>query len=119
MVAQSQFDAIFKEVEVTPDRPLFYQRICSLLSRHDISVLSPLELSVDDFDELSHRLDKTVVQESCSVRNVMKARLLANYLIKDDGELASEHLLPLIEKMKQNLYSLSPQHEHDAVRDEH
>ena len=104
----SSFDAIFKEIEVSPDHPLFYQRICTLFSKKNLVDANKknddlLVICTDEFDELSHMLDKTMIQESCSVRNVLKARRIATYLIKDDGEFATDLLDPLIERMKENL----------------
>ena len=119
MVLQS-FDAVFKAVEVLPTAPLFYERVSSLLARRDLQIdKNILDIALEEFDDLSKRLDNTQIQESCSVRNVLKARLIATALVRDDGEIDFELARQLISRFKANLYSLSPGREPDSIRDEH
>jgi len=79
----------------------------------------PTDYLDEEFDELSKRLEETEIQEACSVRNVAKARALATALIRDDGDLAVDTLGQMIAESEKKLYSLSPGHHYDAVRDEH
>ncbi len=119
-MALQPFDALFKEAEVSSVAPHFYSRICSLLARRDLHPdENILDIALEEFDELSKSLDKTQIQESCSVRNVLKARLIATHLVREDGEIDFELAKKLSERIKANLYSLAPGCEPDAVRDEH
>ena len=112
------FDSLFKEKEseVSAFSPHFYERICTLLAKRNVL---PEEILLEEFDELSSKLDSTGIQEGCSVRNVLKARALALLLIRDDGEIAFDLIPSLIETFKKNLYSLAPGREADVARDEH
>lgn len=73
----------------------------------------------EEYDELSRRLDRSKLQESCSVRNILKTRRLANLLINDKGELNMPLLNKTINLLSQNLYSIGPDRQYDSVRQEH
>lgn len=73
----------------------------------------------EEYEDLSKRLDITGIQESCSVRNVLRTRRLANLLINDKGELMIALLSRVITHLKAHLYSLGPQRSLDSVRQEH
>ena len=64
--------------------PLFYHKLSTLLSKKD---LGAHEIFFEEYDELSRYLDKTAIQESTSVRNILKTRAVATALISDEGEL--------------------------------
>ena len=77
------------------------------------------QIVMEEYDELSRRLDRSEVQESCSVRNVSRSRQLAKFLIDDKGEV-NLHLLPqAISYLQEHLYSLGPQRQYDGKRQEH
>jgi len=78
-----------------------------------------IQICLNEFDDISRRLDRTKVQESTSCRNVLKTRKLAEKIIGDDGEIKSDILDYAIEGMKTFLYSLSPGRDSDSVRDMH
>lgn len=106
------------------NHPLFYTRIFALVSREcriERKELQDdlLEFVSEEYEELSRLLDRSEIQESCSVRTILRSRNLANLLINDKGELLTELLPSLIEKLKQNLYSLGPNRQYDAKRQEH
>lgn len=73
---------------------------------------------IEEYDDLSRRLDKSKLQESCSVRNILKTRRLANLLINDKGELNMPLLNKAITLLSQNLYSIGPERQHDSIRQE-
>ncbi|MDB6082008.1 MAG: hypothetical protein JWO53_1280 [Chlamydiia bacterium] len=110
------FDAILNSVEISAAQPLFYERICSLLAKRTAYLE---DILLDEFEEISRYADEAGIQESCSIRNVLKARALACLIITDEGEIDSSRLQALVSQLKANLYSLSPGRQHDAVRDEH
>ncbi len=115
---------VLHDASVPPEHPFFYSRICTFLLRSNgKSVTSEAELirqiCKEEFDDFSRRLDRTGIQEAASVRNVLKARLIATKLIGDDGEFKQELLSLFIDEMKKNLYSIAPNRQFDAVRDKH
>lgn len=73
----------------------------------------------EEYGDLSRRLDNTKIQESCSVRNILKTRRLANLLINDKGELLSSLLPRVIDHLTQFLHSLGPERQYDSKRHEH
>ena len=99
-----------------PDHAFFYPRVCTFLLRangHEPDLMS------EEFDDLSRRLERTGIQEATSVRNVLKARLIATKIIGDDGEIKLEVIDLFVQQLKKKLYSLAPEREYDAVRDRH
>jgi hypothetical protein len=73
----------------------------------------------EEYDAISRRIDATPIQDSCSVRNVLRTRRLANLLINDKGELNLTVLPRLIDLLKENFYSLGPNRQFDAKRQKH
>lgn len=115
-----ELEAILDNAAVGPDHPFFYPRICTFLLRSNQKESDQIRLIVfEEFDDLSRRLDRTAIQESTSVRNVLKARLIATKLIGDDGDLKSELIPHFITALKEKLYSIAPNRQHDGVRDRH
>ncbi|MCE5293146.1 MAG: hypothetical protein LLF94_00845, partial [Chlamydiales bacterium] len=117
-------DDILNDADVPPEHPFFYARICTFLLRSNSKNTKTesdvvKQICAEEFDDLSRRLERTDIQEAPSVRNVLKARLIATKLIGDDGELRVDLVPQFIDAMKQKLYSLSPNRQFDAVRDKH
>lgn len=106
------------------NHPLFYPRIYALiakeshLDREETETVF-LQAFLEEYDEISRRLDRSQIQESCSVRNVLRTRQLANLLVDDKGEFKLHELPKLIEQVKANLYSLGPSRQYDAKRQKH
>lgn len=123
MTPDSREQAI-KQQEFLLDDPLFYDKVFSFVSkeRRQQFVKEPdnfKRVIVEEYDELSIRLDRTKIQESCSVRNVLRTRRLANLLINDKGELNLAVLPKVIGFVEEYLYSLGPQRQFDAKRQLH
>jgi hypothetical protein len=119
-----KFDELMDRVKVSVDDPSFYQRTFTAISRERKAFLSvDLEdwekICCEEYDDLSRRLDITEIQASTSVRNVLKTRRLAILLFSDKGDLNTVALAQLIECFSHSLYSLGPDRQHDAVRQEH
>lgn len=111
-------------MQVGPEHPFFYARVSSFLIRAQRA--PPKEeqeviqaLCNEEFDDLSRRIDRTGIQHSVSVRNVLKTRLMAIKLIGEDGELEHQLLVYFIQAMEEKIASLAPGREHDLVRDRH
>lgn len=119
-----KLEAIIAEHGIYNDDPLFYQFIFSLTAnQRKLNYLREADnfkrTVVEEYNDLSKRLDQTKFQESCAVRNVLRTRRLANLLINDNGDLNIAILPRLIELLKRNLYSLGPNRQYDTKRQEH
>lgn len=115
---------ILADVDTLLEDPRFSERVFKELNtsiQEDIKAESnPIKkIILEDYEKLSRRLDKSWVQESCSVRNILKTRALANILITDDGELDLNVLSEAIPLLQDNLYSLGPDRQFDGKRNEH
>jgi hypothetical protein len=117
-------DRILDEVQVPLDHPQFYSRLFTAVINHRKRQMANdgnnfKRLLCEEYNKLSQRLDRTQIQDSTAVRNVLKTRRLANLLINDKGELNISSLPALIEMHKKCLYSLGPDRQYDAYRQEH
>lgn len=72
----------------------------------------------EEYEKLSERLDNISIQDSCSVRNNLRTRRIANLLIDDKGILNILSLNHLIKILKKHLYFLGPERHHDSKRQE-
>lgn len=121
----NRLDPILASIKAPLDHPLFYPRIFALVAkekRQERSRSSLDEVSVifeEEYEELSRRLDRSQIQESSSVRNVLRTRRLVQLLIDSKGELRFDLLENAISALQQHLYSLGPLRQYDAKRQEH
>lgn len=112
-------------VKAPLNHPLFFARAFAIVSKtiHRERLqqkLNALTLALlDEFDEVSRRYDRSQVQDSVSVRNLTRARKIASLLINDKGEINAELLPEAIQTLENNLYSLGPNRQYDAKRQEH
>ena len=121
------FDEIednIKEREIYIDDPLFYTRAFTLACEqrkraYALDGDNFRRVFAEEYDSISRKLDLTKFQESCQVRNVLRTRRLANLLINDKGELNQAVIPRLIDLLKEHLYSLGPDRQYDAKRQDH
>jgi hypothetical protein len=123
-VPKKTLDYFLTSAKASLNHPLFYPRIFALIARESkIDRKGAGDLYVqaftEEYEELSRRLDRSQIQESCSVRSVLRARQIANLLIDEKGDLQLSILPELIEKYKNNLFSLGPNRQYDAKRQAH
>lgn len=112
----------FDTVGIPVDAPDFYQQAYSLVEKSAFSSKSKNSLETicnEDYDFLSQKLDAIPIQESCSVRNVLRCRALGIVLIDDKGEFNIPIAEKVISLLQKDLYSLGPGREFDAARQEH
>ncbi len=76
-------------------------------------------IAEDEYLTLSYWLDKTEIQESTDVRNVLKARRLANLIISDEGKLDVALLPHVIDLLGLHAHSLGPNRQYDSLRNLH
>ncbi len=115
---------ILSSVKVPLNHPLFFSRVFALAvkNRQSKEAEQPYTIQsiiAEEYEELSRHLDRSQIQESCSVRNILRVRHLVCLLIDDKGELNMALLLDAIKSLKAHLYSLGPNRQYDAKRQEH
>jgi hypothetical protein len=115
---------ILKTVKVSALHPLFYPRVFALATKRQVREKSTPEdqikaALVEEYEELSRRLDRSQVQESCSVRNILRTRRLAHLLIDNKGELQLYLIQSVLPFFKDHLYSIGPLRQYDTKRQEH
>jgi hypothetical protein len=123
-MALENIEDILNQVQVSIDHPQFYSRVYSALITKCKEEMAKdgnnfKRICCEEFNKLSLRVERTELQESSSVRNVLRTRRLANLLIGDKGELNLAALPNLIEFHRKCLYSLGPDRQYDAPRQEH
>lgn len=117
-------EEIIKKEEIYADDPSFYARAfsfaCHVRKRaYALDGDNFKRVFAEEYDSLSRRIDHTRIQDSCTVRNVLRTRRLANLLVNDKGEVNFAVLPRLIGLLKQHLYSLGPNRQHDSKRQLH
>lgn len=117
-------DQILSAIKTTLDHPEFYSRVYSHIAKKrkldSKGKLTRIEqICREEYLHLTVRLDQTELQESCSVRNVLKSRQLAKLLLNEKGQMKKEILPQLIRELETHLYSLGPGRQYDAPRHEH
>ncbi|NGX42099.1 MAG: hypothetical protein K940chlam7_00376 [Chlamydiae bacterium] len=118
------FEQILSEVDVLVEDPRFYPKVFDLLCKARRKEYAKVgdniqRVIVEEYEDLSRRLDESLLQESSSFRNVLKSRKLANLLIDDEGKLQVALLPRTIKVLQEHLYSLGPNRQFDAKRSEH
>lgn len=118
----SKIQEILSKVSVSLTDASFYPKIFTLIAKERKKEKLTNEKALacgEEYDDLSRRLDHTGIQESCSVRNILRTRALANLLVDDKGELNGNLLSSLVATFVHELYSLGPDRQHDSRRQEH
>lgn len=124
MTLEDTLQSIIADVQVPLDHPEYHERIFSLVAKANASKLFEAKdiitnIFEEEYVDLSQRLDQSGIQESCSVRNILRSRQLALLLIDDKGEVLSSLLPGLIDNLQKHLFSLGPDRQYDAKRNEH
>jgi hypothetical protein len=117
-------EEVVKNEEIYIDDPSFYVRAfsyaCHIRKKaYALDGDNFKRIFAEEYDALSKRTDRAGIQDSCSVRNVLRTRRLANLLINDKGEVNFAVIPRLIGLLKQHLYSLGPNRQHDSKRQLH
>lgn len=114
---------ILSTVKISAIAPSFLSQLFSLLVKKrgkQIEKLTTIEqICVEEYDGLSKSLDRTQIQQSCNVRNNLKTKALAEFLIDDQGSLQTDRLSNAIVHFRAHLYSLGPDRQHDVMRQQH
>lgn len=96
----------------------FYFRLFALVIKLRKPSSSDFEgICEEEYGDLSRRADLSHVQESVAIRNVLRTRALANFLISDKGDFLID--AEKLELFKKSLYSIGKDRQDDAPRQEH
>ncbi|MBS4167749.1 hypothetical protein [Parachlamydia sp. AcF125] len=120
----NKIEQLFLQLEASLEDPRLFQNLFAIVTKirqhNDAKDGDNLKrVCAEEYEELSRRMDRSSLQESCSARNVLRTRRLANLLINDEGEINFSLISPLMELFKTYLYSLGPHRQYDAKRQEH
>lgn len=115
---------ILQSVEVPLDDPQFFSSIFKVVAQERKQILAKdgdnlRRVCAEEYSSLTERLDSTAIQDSCSVRNVLRTRRLANLLINDKGELNLPLIPQLIAHLQTYFYSWGLQRQSDVIRHQH
>lgn len=121
---QKSISRILSALKADMTHPLFFPHLFALAVKmrktKPIKGESLIEQVLrEEYEELSRLLDRSEIQESCSVRNILRVRQLAQLLIDEKGELHLTLVAEAIKQLKAHLYSLGPNRQYDAKRQEH
>lgn len=123
-VQKNEIEHILAFVKAPIDHPLFYPRVFALAAKQRdktrkarADILS--QVVAEEYEELSRRIDRSQIQESPAVRNVLRTRQLAQLLLNEKGEINQSVLSSVIVSLQGHLYSLGPNRQHDSRREEH
>lgn len=120
MTMDSRVEQFLNTLKHPWDEKAFYFQAFSFVDQGKKTARDPVEsLLLEEDVKLSLQIDQSQLQESCSVRNVLKTRRLAEILIDEKGEVNKAILLQSIKTLEKALYSLGPDRQHDAVRQQH
>lgn len=115
---------ILATIQVQIDDPQFYPRIFSAVAKQRrknqaTNADNLLRVCVEEYDDLSRRLDRTRIQDSVAVRNILRSRRLANLLINEKGEINNAAINRTVNHLNTYLFSLGPERYFDTARQEH
>lgn len=112
---------IIADISVSLNDPQFFIKVFTrVVKNNKNNETDPvLKSCMEEYDNLSRRIDRSGLQDSCSVRNVLLTRSVAYLLINDKGELALDTLPLLIKQLKSLLHSIGPERQYDTLRREH
>lgn len=119
---ESSLEKRLASVKVTIYHSQFFSRLFALISREKSKTLKPNSIDAiikNEHDDLSRHLERSQIQEGCSVRNILRTRQLAQLLIDDKGELDLPKINESISTLQENLYSLGPGRRYDSIRQKH
>jgi len=72
-----------------------------------------------EYPFLSKLAERSDIQESCSIRNVLKTRHIATQLITDNGDIDFDKLKKWIEYFEKNLFPMGKRRQYDRRRNIH
>lgn len=118
-MAEDRIQEIVENVGVGLTHPLFFSRTFFRL-RPSMDEADELQsLVLEQFDELSRRLDHTEIQDSAAVRNLIRVRKVCEMLIGENGDINLMAAQRFLDAFAPHCFSLGPDRYPDAIRNEH
>lgn len=106
-----------KKIPLSIDDANFYQDAFSTAVDDSLSKnkKDPLKsICTEQFDIISRCMNRARLQEGCMVRNILRARGIANAIVNDEGEFDLGALSQAIAYLQGSLYSLGPDRQNDS-----
>ena len=118
---REKIQEITAEIKVSLGDPQFYSHVFTQIVRQNKGKAKEgaINCFIEEYDAISRRLDRSALQESCSVRNVLMTRHIAGLLVNEKGDLDLESIPELIRCLKDSLCSLGQDRQYDVSRREH
>jgi hypothetical protein len=122
-VSKEKIKDIRSAIKTNVEDPEFLANVYSYVAKNRKSHLK-LEsdnikrVCLEEYEDLSQRVDAGGFQESCSVRINLRSRRLANLLIDDKGFLNRGVLKHTIDIVEEHTYFIGPGGQHDSLRQE-
>ncbi|KAF3362551.1 Uncharacterized protein PHSC3_000789 [Chlamydiales bacterium STE3] len=118
------YKEILEDPQFAADKASFYSRIYTLQAKRQKKLFQKdrgdfKSICMEEYDDLSKRLERSRFQDSSNARNVLNARRLANLLISDEGKVNLSQIPKLIKCLTEHLYFLGPDRQDDAPKQEH
>lgn len=107
-----------ESIKYPPSDPLFLARLFTLISKGRKEEARGDELKkilTEEFDDLSRRSERSELQSPFQIRNLIRARRLADLLIDEKGEIKGDLILKAISILEGNLYPLGAGRESDLL----
>ncbi len=123
-MGKEQIQDIRSAVKTNVEDPDFLLNVYSYVSKnrknkHKLESDNLKRVCLEEYEDLSQRVDFSGFQDSCSVRTNLRTRRLANLLIDDKGFLNRGVLKHIIDIVSQHTYFIGPGRQHDALRQGH
>jgi len=123
-VQDKEREIVKSRIKCTVEAPEFFSKIYTYVVKQR-KIAQKLEsdnlkrVCSEEYDGLSTRIDSNSIQDSCGVRNNLRARRIANLVIDEKGHVDKDVLHHLIQQFKNHIYFLGPDRQHDTRRQEH
>lgn len=92
---------------------LFSSLVKELKAEEEDSVRKIL---LEEFEGLSRHLDRSKVQDSCTVRALLRAKRLAALIFTEEGKIDEKPIQEALQVLRHHLYPLGPGRLYDEVR---
>jgi hypothetical protein len=107
-------------IKQSPNEPSFLSKLFTFISKIKKERVKGDDLKrilSEEFDDLSRRAQRSSIQSPFQIRNLTKARRLADLLIDEKGELKVPEVKRAITLLEEVLYPLGENRESDAIQE--
>ncbi len=121
----AKLDLLLQKIALSVWDARFFQRFYTILAEDSgllVEVEDDAQLTqalTNDLTELTDLLEHTRIQQATAARNIVRTRQLASLLIDEEGKINFDRLRKAEELCRAHLFSIGPERQHDAARQEH